>query len=299
MRQLQKTKKSIKTTKTSREPIAEGIIPLNSRGQRHWKSVSNSKLISYAKQFINKKSIASNYDLCKVDHALYKELWKRKLLNMIGLNSKRRKWSKMRNNKIIEYARILMIRENLSSKVALKKIDSGLYAVLRRRKLMEKLSLRPKRSNWQIVCDADVIKKANIFIKKNKISGRGELQKADSGLYEILRKRKLLDKIVLDKIGFEKKQRDRRKRNEVPVLLHKRLGSASRARGAQPLLLISHHRNGGQASTPSIYWRVDEALLPLDKGVWGMSSSKRPSRCDEIPPAPFAKGGEACPALSV
>ncbi|MBU0526840.1 hypothetical protein KKE92_00005, partial [Candidatus Micrarchaeota archaeon] len=81
-------------------------------------------------------------------------------------------------------------------------------AVLRKKKtLAEGLQIAVPtdsagRRMWSRMSDEEVVEYARKVMRENKINTRGELQKADSGLHGILKRRGLLGKIK-----FEEKQK--------------------------------------------------------------------------------------------
>jgi hypothetical protein len=69
---------------------------------------------------------------------------------------------------------------------------------LRTRKLLDEVglqNLRREMRDWAGMGNDELVVHAKEFIAEKGISGRGELKKADEGLYQALRKRKLLDAV--------------------------------------------------------------------------------------------------------
>ena len=69
MRKLQDTPRKAKTTK--KDPLAEGVIPLNSQKHRDWKSLSDNEIVGYTRKVIDEKGIMSRSALQKEDYGLY------------------------------------------------------------------------------------------------------------------------------------------------------------------------------------------------------------------------------------
>ena len=100
----------------------------------------------------------------------------------------------------MEYAKREMKEKGICGRKELEDADSGLYEVLRKRGLLDKVGFeRIKREtrDWKLIDDNKLIKNAKEFMKKNRISGRSELQMADQGLYQVLMRRGLADKVGL------------------------------------------------------------------------------------------------------
>jgi hypothetical protein len=101
-----------------------------------------------------------------------------------------------------------MKESGITGRAQLKKADPGLFQALRRRKLLSKVAFEQKMAEcraWKSMPNSQLIQRVRSFMKETGITGRTQLQKADSGFYSILRQRKLLDKV-----GFEQKRREPR-----------------------------------------------------------------------------------------
>ena len=176
---------------------------------RDWFSLGDDELIQYAREFMKKKEITGKYELENVDCGLYEVLRRRKLLAKVGFEQKQREkrnWSTMNNEQLIQHTQDFMKENGITGKRQLKKADPGLYNTLRKRNLLSKVGFEQKRRefrDWLSLTNDKLIQHAQAFIKEKGIIGRHELEKADRGLYNVLRQRKLIEKV-----GFEEKQRD-------------------------------------------------------------------------------------------
>jgi len=64
------------------------------------------------------------------------------------------------------------------------------------------------RRLWSRMSDDELVSHVQKFMKEKNISGRRELWKAASGLYDALIKRERMKPGIMDRIGFERKTRD-------------------------------------------------------------------------------------------
>jgi hypothetical protein len=127
--------------------------------------------------------------------------------SIIPLNARgARKWNALGDCELIRYASWKLASEGITGRTELAKTDGGLYGTLQRRKLLGELGLEDKRGevrDWASFSDKELTRFAMRFIAEKGILGRTELAKADSGLYQALNVRTLLDTLEL-----EKKHRD-------------------------------------------------------------------------------------------
>ncbi len=181
---------------------------------RSWKDMSNTEVVEFAQKFMEENGITWRSELKKADCGLYGVLKRRGLLGEVGFEEKKRKeriWTKMDEEEIVEVARRSVKEREITERDELKKTDSGLYEVLRKRGLLDKVGLEERKRAWNKMSDEEVVEFAQKFMEKKKITGRIGLQKADSGLYEVLRKRGLLDRVF----AHIERQRDDNARDAV------------------------------------------------------------------------------------
>ncbi|MFH1684719.1 MAG: hypothetical protein ABH983_00275, partial [Candidatus Micrarchaeota archaeon] len=109
---------------------------------------------------------------------------------------KLRHWKEMDNNEILEYVQWTIEKLGITKRIDLQKIDGSLYNVLRERRLLDQVGFVDKRRrqrSWKNMSDDEILAFASEIMRENEISSRSKLGDVDSGLYEILRKRGLLD----------------------------------------------------------------------------------------------------------
>jgi len=186
-----------------REPLSEGIIPLKGNGNRDWASMGDGEMVAYARRFISEKGIDGRRRLCEMDNGLYLALRKRGLLDRIGLESKRREWSRMDADELLAFARRYVSARGIESRSELKEADRGLALALWRRGLVDRLGLGEKNRGWSAMSDDELVAFAQSLLIRRGLDGRTELQQADRGLYRALGIRKLMDRI-----GVEARHRD-------------------------------------------------------------------------------------------
>ena len=107
----------------------------------------------------------------------------------------RRLWSRMSDEEVVEVARKFMEEKGITGRKELEKADQGLYQVLRKRGLLDEVGFVEKYRTWTEMEDEEVIEFARIFMREREISKRYGLEKADSGLYQVLRERGLLNRV--------------------------------------------------------------------------------------------------------
>lgn len=167
---------------------------------RAWKIYADEKLVAIARAFLTERKIDQREGLRKVDVSLYGALQRRNLLDEVGLansNVKHRAWRTMADRELVGFTGEFIKVKKIGTRADLQKADGSLYDVVRRRNLLADLGLvdsRGKRRDWAKMNDAKLVDVARDFIRENMVSSRTKLKNIDSGLYDILWKRKLLDR---------------------------------------------------------------------------------------------------------
>ncbi|MBU0533069.1 hypothetical protein KKB44_06270 [Candidatus Micrarchaeota archaeon] len=193
-----------------KDPKFSWILPLDSRNRRSWSVMRDQELVELARKFMEEERICGRKQLSKADIGLYSILIRRKLLNKVEFEGKQRDWKTMSDAELVEFTRKFMEGRKIYERKKLQKLDGGLYEVLRKRGLLDQLEFEEKYRDWKEVSDDGLVKHARKFMEEKGISERTELRKVDLGLYQVLRKRKLLDKI-----GFEDKRQKHRNWNSM------------------------------------------------------------------------------------
>ncbi len=202
--ELQKTDVGLYFILRRRKLVEEIGFETKIRKRRSWKDMSDDEIVGYAKRVMEKKGIAGKKDLSTADGGLYAVLRKRGLLEDVGFKKKIKKgrsWISMNNDKIVEFARRVMNEKKISGRGELEKADLGLYNILRKRGLLDEVGFEEKIRFWKDVSDEEIIELTKKVILEKGISRRHELEKADRGLYNILKKRGLLEDV-----GFDEKR---------------------------------------------------------------------------------------------
>ncbi|MFH1685198.1 MAG: hypothetical protein ABH983_02730 [Candidatus Micrarchaeota archaeon] len=216
MKQL-RAKKTRDVSCSKKEPLAEGlqiVVPTDSAGRRVWSKMSDEQIVELAKKVMEENGITGRKKLINADRGLYSALHKRRLLDKVEFEDKLRFWNGLSDDDIVEFARKTMEENEISGRSELEKADSGLYSVLGKRGLLDEIGIGWKRKLWKDISDDEIVEFAKKVMEENVVSGRTELKKADTGLYEVLRIRGLLGKV-----GFEEKQRSWKVMSEKKIIM--------------------------------------------------------------------------------
>ncbi len=167
--------------------------------RKSWLDMSDGEIVEFARKVMEKNKINGRKELEAVDLRLYVALQRRGLLDDVGFAQKRRKersWKDMDNEEVVEFAKKLIRENKIGGRKELSNFDTGTYSVLRVRGLLDEVGFeaRKKRGmSWRNMSNREIVKFARRVIEEKKITKRYELDKADSGLYSMLKRRKLLD----------------------------------------------------------------------------------------------------------
>jgi hypothetical protein len=209
MRQVKARKQEPRQKTAKREPLTEGIT-ISKRG-REWSRMSNAEIIDYAEKFLAQMEGKTRKDLERADFGLYIVLYKRGLLDDVAFERKHRKyryWKEVTDIEIIKEARRILKEKGISTRSELEQVDKGLYGILNKRRLLNKIGLKVLRRqmrNWKKFDNEALVEYARKLIEKKGIKSIKNMEEEDRGLLNILRKRKLLGIL-----GFERKMRKRR-----------------------------------------------------------------------------------------
>jgi hypothetical protein len=160
---------------------------------RDWSALDHCGLISFANTFIEKNGIRYRTELSILNGRLYDALRRRDLLNSINCDCKRKKWSKMNDEQIVEFAKKVMRERKIHDPKEFRKKEYGLYLTLQRRNLQNKVfgDKIKKRRNWASMSDEELISHSQQFIDERGIKNRKALTQIDSGLYQVIKTRNL------------------------------------------------------------------------------------------------------------
>lgn len=168
------------------------------RRRERWSKMSDEEIVDFAKKYLEEKEIRSRGELQDDYASLYDELRKRRLLPSVGFKVKSKKWSEMSDAEIVSYVKRFMKERGITRKGELQKADKSIISALRRRKLTSHIKFqrdsRPER-NWMGMSDEVLVSHAIGYLREKGITRRGELINVDPGMYQALRKRKLVDTV--------------------------------------------------------------------------------------------------------
>ncbi len=218
MKRLQKPPVG-KTKEKKQEPLAEGLqiaVPTDSAGRRMWSRMSDEEVVEYARKVMKENEISGRTELKETDSGLYKVLRERGLLDEVGFEEKWRKempWKDMSDEEVVGYARKEMEKKKITGRNELQKADMRLYSILRERGLLDEIGFEEKRRKdrpWKDMSDEEIIEYAKKGIGDNGINSRYKLQKDDSGLYGVLKRRGLFGRVFanIEKQKTEKARDD-------------------------------------------------------------------------------------------
>lgn len=167
-----------------------------------WAVLSDKELIDYAKEIISKDKIKCKKNLQKKFPGLHGALWKRKLLDKVGLNSKQNDWSSISNKDIVNHTHNFIKKTGIRCQNDLRKLSHELWAALKRRNLLKKIEFiikSKKRQDYLILNDEELVSFSIKFMRERNIRTKTQLIKTKSGLYNSLKKRGLIEKIDFDR----------------------------------------------------------------------------------------------------
>jgi hypothetical protein len=128
------------------------------------------------------------------------------LLELPRLPKGRRNWASFSDEELVSHALKFIEENGIRNRKVLDKADSGLYFILRKRKLVDRVGLENSNvgyRKWASMSDDELVDFAKKIVEAKEILLRSELHKADSGLYTVLLKRKLLDEVDIENSNFQ------------------------------------------------------------------------------------------------
>jgi hypothetical protein len=188
-------------------PLWQKYVPLNRRGQRDWKAITDEHLLAYGMCAIEAKGISRRHKLEKSDLCLFQALHKRGLIGKI-LPEKRktRAWASMTDTQLTYDAQKFVTENGIRNRHGLENAYPGLYAVLKKRQLIGIIFPEKRQTrDWASLSDAQLVFHAQKIMEDAGINGRKKLETADAGLYYVLIRRGLIDQTFLQS---EKRNQD-------------------------------------------------------------------------------------------
>lgn len=186
-----------------KEPLAKGMV---AKHFREWKNMGDDELVALAKRFVQENAIRKRTDIQKMDMGLYMVLWRRNLLDHIGVGKRKRRekrdWALMSDQDLVAFAKGFVEKNGISKRADLEETDQGLYQILKKRRLLERVGFRVEKRDlrdWASMDDDELVAFARKVVEEKGICKRNELHMDNNGLYKALWRRKLLDEIGLEK----------------------------------------------------------------------------------------------------
>jgi len=186
---------TLEKTKPSALPMPAAESLMASHGRRNWAAMGKERLLAYAKEFIAEKGLRGRKELEKADAGRYQALRTRKLLEVLKLKNKRKDWTGMQNEELVGVAEKYLAEEGITGKRQLRIANHALYSALRTRGLLGSIGLENRNRDWAGMGNRALIAYAKQSIRDRRVAGRAELSRVDGGLYYVLSRRGLLDKV--------------------------------------------------------------------------------------------------------
>jgi hypothetical protein len=203
MRRLRKQEVKPEAREVRAEPLAEGPAVHRKDGQRDWKSMSDERLVAYAKRFMEENGIRGKGELKDADMGLYLTFLRREkespgIMAKMGFVAKYRDWQSLSDDELVSHAKALMLKAGIRGRGELQKAEPGVYHALSMREkacpgIMERVGFDVKKRAWGT--DEEVVAFARGIVAERGITTRREMEEADFGLYQLLERRKLVDAI--------------------------------------------------------------------------------------------------------
>jgi len=158
--------------------------------------MADAELVDYTKAIMKESGIDGRGNLEKLDSGLYQILRKRGLLDMVSVR-KRAQWKLLNDEELFEQADAIMKEEKIGKKTELKNSHPALYQALCKRNLIDSLfgTRRLEKRHWKSMRDDELVNYSKRFMEERTITRRTGLRKADNGLYNVLLRRNLLDRV--------------------------------------------------------------------------------------------------------
>ncbi len=191
------------------EPLGEGILN-RKRPNGFFLNMKDAELLDYARRKMAERGIRILSDLEKAERGCIAILRKRGLLGEVGFLAVRRKWES--DDEVLAKAERTIRDSRVKNPKELNDLDHNLYITILRRGLNGRLEYPQKSRRWGT--DDEVLAEARNVVEKNRIRSPFALAKFDKGLYKVLCKRGLLEKVELSgrreikPRGFFKKMAD-------------------------------------------------------------------------------------------
>ncbi len=168
-----------------------------------WRKMGRDEIAEFARRLVKENNISGRWELEVRFKNVYAALKRRGMMDEVGLGEKSRNWGRMGDYELAEFAKMFVEECGISGKEAFRKADRGLYGALKRRGLVGRLGFKETHRTWKGMDREELLARAREIIAVQGIRTRKMLQKRDSGLYNTLSRRGLLDWV-----GFEERRRE-------------------------------------------------------------------------------------------
>ena len=176
--------------------------------QRDWSSMNDDEFVGHIKRFMGENSITRRRQLEKANPRLYGALRRREIKDpsitgMIEFETVKRDWSSMDDDEFVEHVVDFMAEKGITRVGELKDTCQALLSELYRRNrknpgIVERIGFEKQRRDWNPMTDDEVVAHAQTFARERGITRRKQLENADVGLYIVLVRRKLVDRVFAE-----------------------------------------------------------------------------------------------------
>lgn len=185
--------------------------------RRNFSGMSDEELLCCAVAFIQKESIGMRVEFQKKDAPLYMAIFKRGLVDRIGLRPQRKDWESIGDKELLGLAYDISEKERIGGIHEFKKRHNGLYEAIRRRGLLGKTGIKRRTLRWSAMGDDELIRFVRDHMEREGISGKKELYRSDSRLFQALQRRGLVEKV-----GFVPRTRSWAQMSDRQLIRHAR-----------------------------------------------------------------------------
>ena len=120
--------------------------------------------------------------------------------SIVPLNSKGNgiRWISMSDEWLIKYAQHIVKAHGIENRKGVLNVDSRLYGILGRRKLIDRIKFKADERKWSRYSDDELVDYAQKFVDGKEIKDSTRFVRADGGLYTALVSRKLIGRVEFE-----------------------------------------------------------------------------------------------------
>ena len=197
--ELERANPTLHSVLKRRKLLDRPELGLEQKKRNNWRAMSDDELLNHVDNIVKDERLGQKSELENAHGGLYCVLQKRKLLGRIKFLKEKKErahgfFSSMADAELVDYTKAIMKESGIDGRGNLEKLDSGLYQILRKRGLLDMVSVR-KRAQWKLLNDEELFEQADAIMKEEKIGKKTELKNSHPALYQALCKRNLIDSL--------------------------------------------------------------------------------------------------------